>query len=285
VKVMNELQTELADAIRSYVATSPLNRLRDIDGSPIWEEPLVGFADGNDPLFEQYKSVVTPEHRTPRQALAELASSPQDPSAFSHVGVVSWILPTAALTKESNRERTDGPSLRWNQTRFQGEDFNDSLRRYVVDWLKARGLVAVAPVIHASFHRTRGPFGICSTWSERHMAFAAGLGTFSLSDGLITARGIAHRCGSVVANVDWPASPRPYTDHRQYCPYARDGSCGACIERCPAGAIGPEGHDKDLCHHYQRVVLADWLQRPGYAGEFMSCGLCQTGVPCESGIP
>ncbi len=135
------------------------------------------------------------------------------------------------------------------------------------------------------FKQMQGPYGKASTWSERHACFAAGLGTFGLSDGLITARGIAHRCGSVVVNVEWPASPRPYSDHRDYCPYPRDGLCGKCIDRCPAGAIGPQGHDKDRCYEYMHLTLLDWLKRPGYSGEYLSCGLCQTGVPCESGIP
>jgi len=45
------LQAWLAAAIKQFVAESPLNRLRDIDGSPMWDEPLVAFADGDDPLF------------------------------------------------------------------------------------------------------------------------------------------------------------------------------------------------------------------------------------------
>jgi hypothetical protein len=45
---MNELQIFLVETIKSEVANSPLNRLKDIDDSPIWEEPLVGFADGDD---------------------------------------------------------------------------------------------------------------------------------------------------------------------------------------------------------------------------------------------
>jgi epoxyqueuosine reductase len=282
---MNELQSGLVEAIKAYVSSSPLNRLRDIDGSPIWEEPLVGFADGDDPLFEVYRSVVAPEHMTPRQALAGLAPGEGEPPAIPEVGVVSWILPAAAETKRSNRQSSDGPSLRWNHTRFQGEEFNDSLRRYVMGLLQDQGLIAVAPVIGPSFKRTQGPCGQASTWSERHVAYAAGLGTFSLSDGLITARGIAHRCGSVVFNAGWPASTRPYTDYREYCCYAQDGSCGVCIERCPAGAIGPDGHDKERCRQYIRVNLAEWLTRPGYQGEYLACGLCQTGVPCESRIP
>jgi ferredoxin len=281
---MLALQADLVQAIRVEVATSPFNRLRDVDGSPFFDEPLVGFADGDDPLFDLYKAVVTPEHLTPREALAAHAPG-SDPQAFPRVGVVSWILPIAAETRRSNREMAEGPSLRWNYTRFQGEEFNDSLRRAVVKLLEERGWVAAAPAISPGFHRIRGPYGEASVWSERHIAYAAGLGTFGLSDGLITARGIAHRCGSVVVNAGWPPSPRPYSDRRQYCSYVHDGSCGACIERCPAGAIGPQGHDKDRCQEYIHVALGEWRQRPGYSGVYVACGLCQTGVPCESRIP
>jgi epoxyqueuosine reductase len=238
-------------------------------------------------LFDVFKSVVAPEHWTPRDALAGKVDggSGNHGTAFPHVGVVSWILPTAMETKHSNRLMLDGPSLRWNNTRFQGEEFNEALRRHVVRLLEERGFVAEAPGISKGFHRTRGSFGQASVWSERHIAYAAGLGTFGLSDGLITAKGIAHRCGSVVANVGWSASSRPYSDHRQYCLHANNGSCGVCMKRCPAGAIGPKGHDKDRCQQYIRVSMAEWLKRPGYIGEYLACGLCQTGVPCESAIP
>jgi len=43
--------------------------------------------------------------------------------------------------------------------------------------------------------------GLASNWSQRHIAYAAGLGTFSLSDGFITPKGIAMRCGSVVCDA------------------------------------------------------------------------------------
>ncbi len=279
---MHELQSLLVQAIRSYISTSPLNRLRDLDGSPIWEEPLVGFADGDDPLFALYREVVAPEHMTPREALAVGWGEAQ---SFAHVGVVAWILPIAAETRRSNREQTKGPSLRWNHARIRGEECNDGLRRHMVAFLEQQGLVAVAPALTPAFRRAQGLRGQASTWSERHAAYAAGLGTFGLSDGLITARGIAHRCGSVVVNAAWPATPRPYTRHQEYCPYVRDGSCGVCIARCPARAIGPDGHDKDRCQQYIRANWDEWLKQPGYLGGALSCGLCQTGVPCETRIP
>jgi len=281
-----DLPTRLKAAIQQEVRVSPLNRLMDIDGSPIWEEPLVGFADGDDPLFDLYKRVVGETHLTPREALAAGWAQPTEEFAPpDRISVICWVLPTARPTRMDNRAMTAGPCLRWNHSRFQGEAFNDHLRQFVTAYLAEQGIFAVAPVLLAQFKMLHSAQGWGSTWSERHAAYAAGLGTFGLSDGLITARGVAHRLGSVVASAGWPASPRPYTQYQQYCPYISDGTCGACITRCPVGAIGPHGHDKDRCRQFLFEDLAGWLKKPGYIGAYGACGLCQTRVPCEFGIP
>lgn len=284
---MLELQRFLVEEIKRYVAESPLNRLKDIDESAIFEEPLVGFADGGDPLFYLYKKVVGEFHLTPREALAAQIreKTGSEPPEFEQVGIVSWILPIAARTRQDNREMTDGPSMRWNNTRFQGEDFNDSLRQHVVSELERKGYLAVAPMKTSFFKIYDLPNGRASNWSERHAAYAAGHGTFSLSDGLITARGMAHRCGSVVINTALEPSPRSYSHHLEYCLGAKGKSCLICAKRCPAGAIGPQGHDKKLCREFIFVSQADWVKKPGYMGSYSGCGLCQTGVPCESAIP
>ena len=39
------------------------------------------------------------------------------------------------------------------------------------------------------------------------------------------------------------------------------------------------------CQQHVQTTLAEWLARTGYRGECLACGLCQTGVPCESYIP
>ncbi len=280
---VKELQGLLVEAIKSYVAESPLNRLSKIDNTPIFEEPLVGFADGDDPLFDQYKKVVGEFHLTPRQALD--AAVVTEMAAPDRLSVVSWILPIAGKTKQANREMTEGPSLRWNNSRFQGEEFNESLRRHVVSLLERRGYIAVAPMLASYFKVYDLPNGRASNWSERHAAYAAGHGTFSLTDGLITARGIAHRCGSVVVNAAFVPSPRPYSHHLEYCLGANGEKCLVCAGRCPADAIGPQGHDKLKCRELLFVKQQDWVKKPGYMGSYGGCGLCQTGVPCESGIP
>ena len=42
--------------INAHVASSKLNLLTEIDGSAIFEEPLIGVANGYNPLFEEYKN-------------------------------------------------------------------------------------------------------------------------------------------------------------------------------------------------------------------------------------
>jgi len=56
-----------------------------------------------------------------------------------------------------------------------------------------------------------------------------------------------------------------------------------CIKRCPAGAIAPKGHDKIRCRNYIRKIAPIYEQMERV--EQRACGLCQTGVLCESRIP
>ncbi|MFW6056508.1 MAG: epoxyqueuosine reductase, partial [Chloroflexota bacterium] len=53
--------------IRHLVHTSRRNQLHRIDNSPIFEEPLIGVADGDDPLFQSYKTIIGDFHLTPRE--------------------------------------------------------------------------------------------------------------------------------------------------------------------------------------------------------------------------
>jgi len=273
------MASHIGHGIRAFVAESPENRHLAIDDSPIWDAPLVGFADGDDPLFARYKEIIGEFHLTPREML-ELAS-PGAGNADA-VSVICWILPVARKARLSNRRRELTPSMRWAHTKGYGEPFNDRLREYVVSTLTRRGAMAVAPLLTPAFKSVTREDGPASTWSERHAAHAAGLGTFSLSDGLITEAGVAMRCGSVVTDLPIVPSERPYKDHVSNCLYYRDGSCGTCIDRCPAGAITTKGHDKRKCQAYLDE-LGPVHER--YEAGTTTCGLCQTGVPCESRIP
>ena len=156
---------------------------------------------------------------------------------------------------------------------------------HVVEMLRFVSAQAVAPLLSGLWRPVKdSQAGLASTWSERHAAYAAGLGTFSLSDGFISERGIAHRCGSVVTDVVIAPTARTCADPWSNCLFLRDGSCGVCIRRCPAEAISPKGHDKEKCRAY---VYGELRKIAGEKYGIMEngCGLCQTAVPCESCVP
>ena len=48
----------LENAIKEYVATSPINCLTAFDNAPIFDEPVVTFANGDDPIFQDFKTVI-----------------------------------------------------------------------------------------------------------------------------------------------------------------------------------------------------------------------------------
>ena len=278
----------LADRIVAFVRESPRNRLWRIDDTPIFGDPLVGFADGDDPLFQEYKTIIGSYHFTPRELIQYAADTFQDAPhrSLEHVAVISWILPAVEQTRESNRREQKEPSRRWTHTRQYGEEFNDAVRYHVVDLLLEAGYLAITMSTTSPLFK-RYDAGVPNTpssnWSERHVAYAAGLGTFGLSDGFITPVGMAMRCGSVVTNLPLPASRRLYKNHVSNCLYLDEGTCGDCIKRCPAGAISAAGHDKQKCLEYTGQTLSYIKMQHGLY--ITGCGLCQTDVPCEAEIP
>jgi ferredoxin len=280
----------LEQLIKNFINENNQNRRTQLDNRAYWEEPLVGFASGADPLFFQFKSLIGSFHLTPREiitaALKEKGRGLFLPEV-EQISVISWILPASEDTRKSNRKEEKFPSKLWTYTRDYGEACNGALRRHVVGFLEDLGFVAVAPLLMPDFRYFRDEkAGWASPWSERHVAYTCGLGTFSLNDGLITPKGMAVRIGSVVTLLKLTPSERTFSHHKENCLLFRNEKCGKCMPRCPAGAITEEGHDKDKCNEYinseplKSKRLSYGLQNPPPA-----CGLCQTGVPCEFEIP
>lgn len=257
---------------------SAQNSLGMPEDEPAFGAPLVGFAAGDDPLFEELKRHVGASHWTPSEAFA--LAFPELDIVASKLMVISWILPHTQQTKRDNRKQATVPAERWARAKLFGERFNIALREHVVATLNQAGIAAIAPSRLPQWLMEE----VTSNWSERHIAYVAGLGTFGLCDGLITPLGKAMRCGSVVARLSLPATPRVYSDHHAYCDFFREKRCAVCIGRCPVDAISEQGHDKARCLAYLTQVRREFIE-PQFGFSTDACGLCQTKVPCESHIP
>ncbi len=282
-KKPDDLAAWLEGIIQQFIRESPENTLQNKAHEKAFESFLVGFSRGDDPLYDAYKHHVGPFYLTPWEIFAltfrDLSVKPEE------LTVISWILPQTEATKADNRKENFYPSERWARARIFGEEVNVKLREHVVASIESEGYQVVAPALTPQFSVRISPkYGLASTWSERHAAYASGLGTFGLCDGLITRLGKAMRTGSVVARIQVSPTSRPYSDHREYCLYFTQGICGICIKRCPVGAITEAGKDKATCRGHLFPVTQDYVTSE-YGFDGYGCGLCQTKVPCESKIP
>jgi len=282
VSVMNDKKGWIEKIIHDFCRAEK-NSLHMQTGEPAWDSPHVGYARGDDPLFDRLKSDIGPFYWTPLEVFK--LAYPDTNVAVSELAVIVYILPQTEATRLDQRQATEMPSERWARSRFHGEEFNCELRLHLAEQLTQAGSPAVAPERLPDFaYRESERFGLASNWSERHMAWIAGLGTFGLSDGLITRVGKAVRFGSVVARIDLEATERTYSGFQDWCLWYAKGTCGVCMQRCPADAIRPEGHDKPACFDYIRNVTTPYV-RENYGTGATPCGLCQVKIPCEARSP
>lgn len=283
--MLNSLQKDqrwIEKVVTDFCATAA-NSLEYGTGEPAWGVPQIAYARGDDPLFNQVKSDIGPFYWTPLEAF-QLAC-PDATVEASELSVISYVLPQTEATRLDQRAATEVPAERWARSRFYGEEFNCALRLHLAGQLTQAGYLAVAPERLPDFdYRQSERFGIASNWSERHTAWIAGLGTFGLSDGLITRVGKAVRFGSVVVRMDLEATPRTYSGHQDWCLWYAKGTCGVCMQRCPIDAITEAGHDKPKCFDYIRNVTTPYV-RDHYGTGATPCGLCQVKIPCEARSP
>jgi epoxyqueuosine reductase QueG len=261
---MLDEKEEIRKRLMIFVSAAASNSLIAHGGMPIYDAPLMAIAAADDPLFDKLKEpgVIGPDHLVPQDFLAGARS------------VISYFLPFTKEIRQSNQS-PGLPSEEWVSARIDGETFNNEVRRHLVALVKELDGRGVAPALEPLFQVHE----VASNWSERHVAYIAGLGTFGLHRHLITSKGCAGRLGSVVTSLELPPTARSYQKLYEYCLWYAEGTCGDCIERCPSKALALEGKDKYACRNY---LFTETLPRfkPRYG-----CGKCQVGLPCEATNP
>jgi epoxyqueuosine reductase len=270
---------------------SPLNHFQKIGlpEEPMWQPPVIGCAAGSDDLFRFFQKDIGHFYWSPAEAFAKKhrVSASGDPIEDKDLTVVSIGFAQTDATKKVQGEAEGMPSLRWFVTRGEWEAFVTDFCIRAVSGLEASGARAAAIDLMPDFSRMISPqYGFASNWSHRHTAYAAGLGTFGLSEGLITRSGKAMRFTSLILEAELPADERSYHTHQAWCSFYANGSCGDCMKRCPVNAITPEGHDKERCSAYlerlKKDIGPELVTRSHYVA---GCGLCQSRIPCQDGVP
>lgn len=273
---IESITAALSEAVRSsernYVSESMALTPEDV-GKRLYDDPIIAIGSADDPMWEEMKApqAVGTLFRTPKEWL------PQGRC------VVSYFAPFSDFVVEGNKKDRVEVGNGWLYARVEGQAFLTEINHFLEQWFESQGVKALSPYASEGFKYVFEA-GSCddiadkslsftSNWSERHVAFICGLGTFGLSKGLITRRGVAGRFGSVIVDAPLEVTPRPYTEIYEYCTM-----CGACM-RCPGEAITlAEGKSHTLCSAYVNTMRVKYAPRFG-------CGKCQVNVPCERGIP
>ena len=225
----------------------------------IWRKPLVRFADARHSGFEALKQIVDPQHHLPQDFL---------PGAKT---VISWFLPFEQDLAQSN---LDGrlSSERWADAYLATNDMAARINEELVSCIQNELGAAAAIVNDAGMISQDNPR---SRWSQRHVAYLAGHGTFGLNNMLISDAGSVGRYFSLATALD--VEPDELVT-RERCLWKREGACGLCIRRCDAGALTVEGFDRFKC---LERCLENMQKYPGAD----VCGKCTVELPCSYGIP
>ena len=288
----------IEQTVSRLVLEAPENQLVDFGDQPIFDAPLVGIADGDDPLFEVFCKVVSPRHLLPREILRRNSPVGAD---LTRVSVIVWVLPFTAAIRRSNRVQ-GWPSRLYSMARNNGGALNYRIRHRLTEILRRSRNAAVAPVLTEEYDAFRTPeHTFSSSWSERHIAYAAGLGRFGLNGCLITPLGTSVRLGSIVTNLPLERTSQKHDNYRAPCLESGGQGCGVCIDRCPVQAISRDGLDKSKCYAMRKAVRERYLEQytpslhmlpapivksgERIYGYSLGCALCQCGVPCEGSNP
>jgi epoxyqueuosine reductase QueG len=301
--------------------SSDLNRLpAEYGGYRIFKQPTIGVSAGNDPIIARFKEVVAPEHLTPAEMWSKSASSmrrkPDDnplgspmPDAgtwadlselSARIKVLSVVFPyTRSILEDGRRSscRTPLTGLALNWAHAFHTEVYEKTAQFVVE-TGHRIMVPQMSRFHSVLLKLSNPH-VVSAWSERHYAFAAGLGTFGLAEHLITEHGCNVRLASFITDAPLEITPRLSDDPFANCLYFARGVCAKCVARCRGRALTEDSHHKILCELIRqwesakvRSELAPFLKP--ITRRFMhvpvterpiGCGVCQFDVPCMDRNP
>ena len=237
----------------------------------VLEEPLTGFADAADPLFEQYKdpAVIGENFKTPKEWMPEART------------VVGFFFPFTGAVRFRHRASTELTDEAWNNGYPKGMQMAELFLDILIEKLEKAGVKTHLPHRDPGFTMNPVPvmngeeedLHFSAAWSNRHALYAAGLGTFGVHRHIITDKGCCGTLASLLADVKLEPTPRGYTGLYDNCI-----RCGACTHRCPAKAITLEGlRNLKKCAGHSGVI------RETLGGGF--CGKCLVGVPCEDRNP
>jgi len=243
--------------LAEFIIATIKQNVAHADTLTAYREPLIGFASADDPQFADLRRLAEPTHMLPQDLL---------PGGRS---VVSFFVPFDRQVVKANAQGRDEVAREWAVAYVETNALIGRITAGLIEMLGERGVRAAAEPATDNFD----PVTLISRWSHKSVAVIAGLGSFGLHHMVITDAGCAGRFGSVVIDAELPVHK---SEPKERCLYYHDGSCVACVSRCPMGALDAEdGIDKQRCWARCLKVSRQYAD----VGQAEVCGKCAMG-PC-----
>lgn len=241
-----KIQAEIQKLIEEYCINAGIPDL--------WREPVIKYGDVKSPLFIKLKELVDPNHYQPLDYLPQATV------------VLSYFLPFKKDVMESNVKGTV-ISEQWALAYEHSNKMASYINENLCNFINELGYKACPPsdigMINDGFPRSK--------WSQRHVAYICGHGTFGLNNMLISDKGCVGRYYSIITALPVTADPI-VTEER--CLYKQNGSCKLCVKRCVAEALTENEFNRlkclEQCNINEEIYPA--------AG---ACGKCVVGLPCS----
>ena len=220
-----------------------------------YREPIIAFADVEDLEFESIKSMTHENHMLPKEWMPKGKT------------VVSFFIPFAKELMQTNK-KDEYVAREWAVAYIETNNLIKQICATMAERLKKYNIDTVWQLPTQNYDSEK----LMSYWSQRHVAYIAGIGTFGMNNMLITDKGCSGRYGSFI--IDYSIEPSK-KNRVERCLYKLNGSCGICMEMCPVQALTPKGFDRFKCRDWVKDVDAFYSD----LASCDCCGKCLLG-PC-----
>lgn len=261
----------MKEKVREFIGAFVADYERQDDIATSWGEPLVGFASADDSYIQSLPKLIRKGHGAPREVLDDASI------------IVAYFVPFTRELAKTNLTDTGLASPEWARAYEETNAMFKFLNEALITFLRTRGYDGGVSPKASTFYQDE----LVSDWSQRHFAYAAGLGTFGVNNMLITKRGCCGRYNTVVTNLD--VEPDGQTEG-EHCLYKKDGSCLICVKHCPIGALSAEKYNRHLCYELCKKNASihtefgsSYLDESGDGASGRGsevCGKCVTQSPC-----
>lgn len=253
-QIAKKIEKVIDDFVNSYMEKPEIKT--------IWKKPIVAFASAQDPMFKKLKEVANSDHFMPEDILDSAKT------------VITYFLPFEESIPISNMNGRNS-SQEWAIAYIETNKMIGKLNDFLIDTIKEMDNKAAKldPKLNIDYEK------LTSIWSNRHVAYIAGLGTFGLNNMLITKNGCCGRLGNIITDLEIKPTARP---ENEYCLYKYNGSCGYCADKCVNEALYRDRFDRFKCFE---MCLENQKLHGDLNEEVQVCGKCLTVVPCSFNIP